>query len=39
MEFSEFLDKQEEVYSRFRDTSKVYNGGTKPAIPERQGDT
>lgn len=36
MEFKEFLDKQEEVYSRFRDTSKVQTDGTKPSIPERQ---
>ena len=37
MGFNEFLDKQDEVYSRFRDTSKIHNEGTKPAVPERQG--
>ncbi len=37
MEFKEFLDKQEEVYSRFRNTSKVRLEGIKPAIPDRQG--
>ncbi|MEK6925730.1 MAG: hypothetical protein AABW50_00465 [Nanoarchaeota archaeon] len=37
MEFKEFLGKQEEVYSRFRDTSKVKAEGTKPNIPESQG--
>ncbi|MDD5192190.1 MAG: hypothetical protein PHH54_00155 [Candidatus Nanoarchaeia archaeon] len=37
MEFQEFLRKQEEVYDKFRDTSKLQNEGTKPDIPKSQG--
>ena len=37
MEFQEFLRKQEEVYNRFRDTSKLQTEGTKPNIPQSQG--
>ncbi len=37
MEFEEFLTKQEEVYARFRDTSKIELEGTKPNIPDSQG--
>jgi len=37
MEFEEFLTKQEEVYNRFRDTSKLKAEGTKPNIPKHQG--
>ena len=36
MEFREFLAKQEEVYNRFRDTSKIKSLGTQPNIPESQ---
>ena len=35
MEFQEFLRKQEEVYSRFRDTSKIMAEGTKPSLPAK----
>lgn len=37
MEFQEFLRKQEEVYNKFRDISKLQNEGIKPNIPKSQG--
>lgn len=35
MEFSEFLAKQEEVYSRFRDTKAIRTEGTVPKLPTK----
>ena len=37
MDFQEFLTGQDEIYARFRDTSKFDTGGTKPNIPVSQG--
>ena len=37
MDIEDFLTKQEEVYARFRNTSKVQSEGTKPNLPNQQG--
>ena len=37
MDFTEFIAKQEEVYNKFRDISKLEIEGTKPSIPDSQG--
>jgi len=37
MEFKDFIEKQESIYSKFRDTSKVEREGIMPNIPQQQG--
>ena len=37
MEFQDFIEKQDSIYSRFRDTSKVEQEGIVPNVPQSQG--
>jgi len=37
MEFQAFIEKQDGIYSRFRDTSKVEQEGIVPNVPQLQG--
>lgn len=37
MEFQDFIEKQDGIYSRFRDTSKLEQEGIVPNIPQQQG--